>query len=312
MTRDWVAWRLRTRAAVALVLIALLGPGAARAGPGEDRARAGQARSGSVEHRPRAPAPRPGSGELPARALLARAFARTFEPPGVRRVELRVERDGRTVARRRFEVAHRRARGTARTLLRFTAPDYLRGHALLLVEGGGGRSDTWLYQPEERRPRRVAMTQKGDSFYGSDLCFEDLEHPRWERWHVTFADEAAPPLRVLEAVPPPDSQYRLLRAWVDVARAAVVQIDFFRGTGRAPVKRLRAELADGAEEHGYLHLRRLRIEQVGREASTELVLVRLRIDPELAPGVFSATRLEREGEDLFDLAARHAAAREAP
>lgn len=249
-----------------------------------------------------------------ARAQLERAFDRTFQQPGVRRVALRVERSGRLVAERAFDLAHRREGAGARSLVRFLAPDYLRGHALLLVDGGGtATADVWLYQPEERRPRRMGASQKGDSFYGSDLSFEDLERPRWAGWRVARLgqeEEGGARSAVLDAWPPPDSQYGRLRVWLAAASGGVARIDFFgragsdASAGAAPVKQLRVDLAGAVEERGFLRVARIEVEAVGRAARTELRIVRMTIDPDIAASVFSATRLEREGEDLFELAAR--------
>jgi hypothetical protein len=249
-----------------------------------------------------------GEGDGARRERLRRAFERTFEQPGVRRAELRVWRGGRLVARRLFEAAYRRDADTARTLLRFLAPGYLRGHALLVVDDGVGARDTWLYQPSERRPRRVGTAQKGDSFYGSDLTFEDLERPRWGTWHVTaerggrVGDE---PCRVLDAVPPATSQYGLLRVWVAQRLAGVARIDFYRPGARGdaderPVKRLRVDLTDAEPVRGFLRISRVVVTPLGRDARTELAIERMEIDPDLAAAAFSAARLEREGEDLFD------------
>jgi len=255
-----------------------------------------------------------------ARARVERAFDRTFQQPGVRRIELLVARNGREVARRTFELAHRREGRGARSLVRFVDPEYLRGHALLMVDGGGGEPpDTWLYQPEERRPRRVGVAQRGDAFYGSDLSFEDLERPHWERWRVAErgpADEAGLACLVLDAWPPPGSQYGRLRVWLATAPGAVVRIDFFGRAGvrseaaQPPLKRLRVDLASAEPEQGFLRVRRIEVEVLGRAARTELVVERMAIDPGIPASVFSATRLEREGEDLFELVARHG--REAP
>jgi len=250
-----------------------------------------------------------------ARAQLRRAFDRTFHQPGVRLIELRVSRSGRVVALRRFEMGYRRDAAGSRSLVRFLAPPYLRGHALLIVEPEKGSGDLWMYQPEERRSRRVGNAQKGDSFYGSDLSLEDLERVRWERWKLSAgvpAEESGEACRIIDAWPPPDSQYGRLRVWIATRVDGVLRIDFFgRGaeatrTGAVPVKRIRVELDGAADESGFLKVRRMNIEQVGRDASTQVEIERMAIDPEISSDLFSAMRLEREGEDLFDLAERHA------
>jgi hypothetical protein len=247
--------------------------------------------------------------------LLRSAFERTLHAPGVRSVELRVHRGGRLVSRRAFDVAYRRDPDQARSLLRFTAPSYLRGQALLVLESPDGISDTWLYQAEERRPRRVGTSHKADSFYGSDLSFEELEHQRFEHFalrRLPDAEEAGRTCVVIEAVPKRASQYARLVAWIDPARTALARIDFYRGASAEPAKRLRVALDGVVEEKGYLRVETMRIEQIGRDAFTDVVTERMEIDPAISEDVFSASFLEREGDDLFALVGRHPASGATP
>jgi hypothetical protein len=248
-----------------------------------------------------------GAAAAGARALLQRAFDRTLHAPGVRSVELRVHRSGRLVSRRAFDLAYRRDERGAQALLRFTAPGYLRGHALLVLETSAGTSDTWLYQAEERRPRRVTTAQKADSFYGSDLSFEDLEHQRFARWAVRGLPDAAcggAACAVIEALPPPGSQYGRLLVWVDRGAEGVARVDFFRGGEAVPSKRLLATLTGVGEETGHLRIRHLRIEQVGRDAWTDVETSRMVVDASIPAELFSAASLERESDDLYALALR--------
>jgi hypothetical protein len=256
-----------------------------------------------------APVARAQSDPPHPREQLAQAFERTFAQPGVRAIDLLVWRGGRLVARRSFEMALRREREATQTLVRFTEPEYLRGHALLVVRSGSGASDTWIYLPEERRARRVGLAQKEDSFYGSDLSLEDLEQPDWSRWQAVNEgeqQEGGVPCRVLLAQPPEESQYGRVRAWIDLERAGVRRLDFFRRGEAGAVKRLRVAMADSAGERGYLRVASIEIEPLGRQGRTRLEVRRMEIDPELADRVFSAARLEREGEGLFDLLPRDA------
>lgn len=247
-------------------------------------------------------------------ALLERAYDRTLRAPGVRSVELAVHRGGRLVSRRAFDVAYRRDADSAQSLLRFTAPSYLRGDGLLVLESGSGTSDVWLYQAGERRARRVGSTQHADAFYGSDLSFEELEHPRFDTWSLQRADGDASGCAcdVIEARPARDSQYGRLLLWIDRERAAIARIDFFRGAETEPVKRLTVSLDRAMEKNGHLHVEHMRIEQVGRDAWTDVATVRMEIDPGISGAVFSAGALEREGDDLYALSERHAAIGETP
>src|SRR5262249_55894110 len=196
--------------------------------------------------------------------------------PGVRPIELSVHRAGRLVSRRSFDVAYRRDAGGAQSLIRFTAPSYLRGDALLVVETPSGVSDVWLYQADERRPRRVGSTQRADAFYGTDLSFEELEHQRFAEWQLArLARDPGRGCAVVEAVPQRDSQYGRIRLWIDRGRDAVARVDFYRGAEGAPMKRLTVAFDDAVDAQGFLWIRHMRIEQVGRDAWTDVETSRM-------------------------------------
>jgi hypothetical protein len=238
--------------------------------------------------------------------ILEAAFDRMFNYPSVRSVALHIERGGRASAIRAFEVAYARGAGRGRTLLRFTAPDYLRGSALLILEEPDGRNDVWIWQPDLRRARRVVAGRKGDAFFGSDLSYEDLEHHAWRRFRTSRRPDASEQGRecyVVEAVPPDDSQYSKIVAWVERERMALLRVDFHRGEGAALKSLLVApdEIAGGGD---VLRPRRMRMQQHGRDAATEVVFERIESGAPIADEVFAAMRLERSGEDLFELVER--------
>jgi hypothetical protein len=240
-------------------------------------------------------------------AIVEAAFDRMFNYPSVRTVGLRIHRGGRAPVLRRFDVAYARAEGRGRTLLRFTGPEYLRGSALLILEEADGRSDLWLYQPSLRRPRRVIASHKGDAFFGSDLSYEDLEHHAWRRFAVRRRPDASEQGRtcfVVEATPPPDSQYSKVVAFVERERLALLRLDFHRAGGEQPVKSLRIAPEEIAEVEGRLEPQRMWMRQQGRDAATEVVFERIRSGVAIAGEVFAAMRLERSGEDLFALVER--------
>jgi hypothetical protein len=242
-----------------------------------------------------------------AEAIVEAAFDRMFNYPSVRSVTLRIERAGRTSALRAFEIAYAKSEGRGRTLLRFTAPDYLRGSALLILEEADGRNDVWIYQPELRRARRVVASHKGDAFFGSDLSFEDLEHHAWRRFRVARLPDAREQDRdcyVVAATPPADSQYSRIVVFVERERLALLRVDFHRGGSAVPQKTLVVAPAEIEGGGAILRPRRMRMLQHGREAATEVVFERIESEAPIAGEVFGAMRLERSGEDLFELVER--------
>jgi len=238
--------------------------------------------------------------------ILQSAFDRMFNYPSVRSIQLRIHRRGHRVTYWAFDLVYKKVDGRGRTLLRFTEPEYLRGNALLVLEVSGGQNDTWIYQKELRRPRRVVSAQKGDSFYGSDLSFEDLEHHDWREFELKRLPDSVVRHRkvhVIDARAPARSQYAHLRAFVEKGRRALLRLDLFK-EGHEPVKSFRLEPEEIHEEHGLLKPERMWVVPAGRDASTEVVFRRIEDDPDITDSVFATMRLERSGENLFELVER--------
>ena len=219
------------------------------------------------------------------RELLRDAFERTLHAPGVRSVELRVHRGGQLVSRRAFDVAYRRDAEGARSLLRFTAPNYLRGHALLVLE-------TRRTAPATRgstRPRSggrgaSAPRTRRDSFYGSDLSFEELEHQRFEHFVAApaRADDDDAGAAVHRRSRPCRSASRSTggsscgsigratasRAWTSTA---------------APIRSRTSDCASrsttSSRKRASCASSHMRIEQIGRDAWTDVETSRMEIEP---------------------------------
>lgn len=253
-------------------------------------------------------APAPAREPEPAPlTILESAFDRMFNYTSVRSVTLRIHRRGRAAALRRFDVAFAREGRRGRTLLRFRAPEYLRGTALLILEEPDGRNDVWLYQPGLRRARRVIASHKGDAFFGSDLSYEDFEHHAWRRFALRRRADAVEQERacyVVEATPPADSQYSRAVAFVERERLALLRLDLYRGGGEQPAKSLEVAASEIEEVGDRLEPRRMWMRESGRAAATEVIFERTAGGLALAREVFAATRLERSGEDLFELVER--------
>jgi len=62
----------------------------------------------------------------------------------------------------------------SKALIRVSAPEDLRGSALLLIQKGE-RADMFMYLPELRRVRRVTKHSVSGSMFGTDFSYEDFE-----------------------------------------------------------------------------------------------------------------------------------------
>ncbi len=67
--------------------------------------------------------------------------------------------------------------GERRSVLFFDAPANLKGTALLTWDDPDPAQDDaqWLFLPELRKSRRIAMSERGRAFLGTDLSFEEIK-----------------------------------------------------------------------------------------------------------------------------------------
>jgi outer membrane lipoprotein-sorting protein len=234
------------------------------------------------------------SSETPVE-ILQSAFDRLFNYTSARRVTMRIHRDGRRVIIRGFDMVYKDVDGEGRTFLRFREPEYLRETALLILEVQGRSDDVWIYLPELRKPRRISTSEKADSFYGSDLTYEDLEHHEWSRYQVSARPDARVFERdcfVLEAIAPPTSQYSRVVAYVEKERVALLRVDFFKGKSPSPVKMLELNPNELRVEGEVLVPARMSMRLVGREGSTEVTFDRIEVGAKIADDAFSVMLLE--------------------
>ncbi len=61
--------------------------------------------------------------------------------------------------------------GAERVMVRFTAPESVRNVSVLFLEQAGRPNDYFLYNPEQRRVRRLPESIANDDVYGIDLEF---------------------------------------------------------------------------------------------------------------------------------------------
>ena len=87
-----------------------------------------------------------------------------------------IEKDGSTRART-LRSYRRRFGDEKRSVLFFEDPPNLKGTALLTFDYAAPArpDDQWLYLPALRKSRRVALSDRGRAFLGTDFSFEDMK-----------------------------------------------------------------------------------------------------------------------------------------
>src|SRR6185369_10570731 len=80
--------------------------------------------------------------------------------------------------------------GSAKNLIRFSAPPEVKGVGFLsLSRAAGASQDQWLYLPSMKRERRIAPQDREASFVGTDFNYEDMEEFDHEKYRVSLKGE---------------------------------------------------------------------------------------------------------------------------
>ena len=235
--------------------------------------------------------------------IVQTAFDRLFNYTSARRITMRVHRNKRVVAIRNLDMVYKRVDGQSRTFLRFNKPEYLRETAVLMFENPGGQSDTWVYVPELRKPRRYSTSEKRDPFYATDLTLEDLEHHDWRRYQVSRMPDAEIAGRacfVVKAIAPRSSGYAHVLAYVERRRHALLRVEFFSRGSADLLKTLELAPTDLRADRGVFVPSRMSVRLAGRNAWTEVLFDRVEVDPPISDDAFSISLLEH-GAKPFDL-----------
>jgi hypothetical protein len=105
------------------------------------------------------------------------------------------DRQGRVRERSLVLTGLRRPAGAAgaqdRVLIRFLAPNDIKGTGFLVWEHAAADDERFLYLPALGRVRRIAGAEKQESFVGSDLSYEDIGGREVSDYTYTFAQRDA-------------------------------------------------------------------------------------------------------------------------
>jgi hypothetical protein len=130
------------------------------------------------------------------------------------------------------------------SLVRFQQPAGVTGVAILTVEGAKGEAaDISLYLPKLKRVRKVARTQRGQSFMETDFSYADLGGTGGESDDVMKKEGESEVMDrlawVLVGKAGPDSPYGQVKVFVDQETYVPTQVEYTDKDGK-PFKVYRA------------------------------------------------------------------------
>lgn len=146
----------------------------------------------------------------------------------------------KTGKRTKKDFTYRRlgAPGDSKTLVVFTAPEEIRGVALLSINQRGVSDRQFMYIPATQRVRSVVPQERSARFLGTDFSFEDIEERVLDDFtyrqisdteiidgHKTYKIEATP-------ADPSRSQYKYIYYWVAQDVPVILHAEMYDAQGR--------------------------------------------------------------------------------
>ncbi len=179
--------------------------------------------------------------------------------------------------------------GSVRALLRFTAPEDVKGVALLILAHPLRASDQWMWRPEIGREQRVSFQDRSTRFFGTDFSFEDLEERDPNHFDLKLLSEEGGVWK-LEAKPKRSSQYTRLTISVRQDNYTVVQVKGYDKNGLVRDIRYR----DFAQVKGIWTAMTTEVADVARKSRTILKLEKVEYNVPLNKEDFTVESLRAQ------------------
>jgi hypothetical protein len=168
--------------------------------------------------------------------------------------------DGKGAQReRKVEAKAKKFEDVWKTYLKFSFPPDIAGTQFLVLENKGvAEDDLFLYQPINKRTRRITSAQRSGRFVGTDFFYEDMDirdvdeddHKllRTEKLKLSAGkQEETIDAFVMESTPKPDSPsaYSKVVSWIDRANYYPRQVEMYQGDKLVKRFRVYAVKKDG-------------------------------------------------------------------
>ena len=223
------------------------------------------------------------------------AFRARYELDLSSDVRLTIRDKAGTVQERQLRVVSKLIDSHLNSLIRLSHPAYLRDMTLLTIEGQGRGHDTVIYLPSLQKVRRITTSQKGDSFFGSDVTYEDLERLRVANFDVGGLSEemrGGEAVYLIEARPKRKTTYARVVFVIAKSDYAILETHYYKRDQEEPFRIYTAPREAMITEDGHVIPTRLRVVDKIRRSSTDIEFTNLKINPPLDDRLFSVRTLE--------------------
>jgi len=229
--------------------------------------------------------------------ILSNAFRNLYDIDLSSKVVLVARTETGQVLSRKLDIASKTIDGQAHSIGRLFSPIRLRGMTVLMIEAADRHHDAFVFLPAMGRVRRISTAQRSDSFFGTDVTYEDLERRREDEYEVIGIRELLRTgERSYEVTTVPVEQRNYEKATFHIARSdfAILETEFFKRSAASPYRVIRAPRESMARLGGHILPTRLRVENRFAKSWTEVEFHQLRVDRKIDDRLFSVGNLIRE------------------
>jgi len=182
-----------------------------------------------------------------------------------------------------------------RTVIVFQSPANVAGTRFLTMDTAGGGQDQWIYLPSLGRVRRIAASESGGSFMGTDFSYDDISSMDRDLaldTHTLLREETlnGKACSVVQSVPKDNSyQYSKTITWIDKTGFLIYKSEMYNRRGEL-VKVM--EMSDFKDVQGRITPMQTKISTVGAGTSTTIYMEIIKYDDPIPEGVFTTAYLE--------------------
>jgi hypothetical protein len=186
--------------------------------------------------------------------------------------------------------------GDSKTLVVFTAPEEIRGVALLSINSPGVKDRQFMYTPATQRVRSVVPQERSARFIGTDFTFEDIEERVLDDFTYRLLDEIdtieGHKTWKVEAIPVDSSrsQYKFIYYWIAQDAPVILHSEMYDAQGRE-VRVLHASQIK--RESGIYGARRTEMSSVLDGTRTVLAIDAVKFNASIDQDLFTPQGLER-------------------
>ena len=183
----------------------------------------------------------------------------------------------------------------ARTVIVFQRPANVKGTRFLTMDNASGGSDQWIFLPSLGRVRRIAATESGGNFMGTDFSYDDISSMDRDISmdnHTVLREETfnGNLCYVIQSVPKDSSyQYAKTITWVGKNNYLMYKSEMYNQ--RNEVMKV-MEMSDFQDVQGILSPMQTKVTTVAAGTSTTIFMEIMKYNDAIPEDVFTTTYLE--------------------